>query len=278
MKKILFVFVALLAVFLASCKGGPSKYAAKSVIVYYSQTGNSEKLVPLIQRKVWADMIPLTVKTAYPTDYPAMIQAVKAEIENNQNPVLHQGSFNLAAYDTVYLVYPIWFGTFARPIRTFLDSNDLSGKVVIPFCTYGSGGLQASIRDIQAMEPKASVLPGYGIAKKRLEAGAAEAEVEEFFERMGDTREKKPVVGGFTEFRPLYADDSLLFAQVMADYSYLKISPKSVATQVVAGTNYKFAVEMTEPDNNVVEAIVNVFKPLPGRGDPQMISVDKQVK
>lgn len=277
MKKISFVLFIFLTAFFVGCKDS-SEFAARSVIVSYSQTGNSEKLVPLIQRRGWTDLITLTVKSAYPTDYAAMVQTVKAEIESNQNPVLQQGKFDLAAYDTVYLVYPIWFGTFARPIRTFLDSNDLSGKVIIPFCTYGSGGLEASVRDIKSMEPHATVLDGYGIAKKRLEAGAAESEVNAFFEKMGDTRENKPVVGGYTEFRPLYADDSLLFAQVMADYSYLKVSPKNVATQVVAGMNYKFAVEMTEPNGNMVEAIVSVFKPLPGQGEPQMISVEKLAK
>ena len=280
MKKILILLILSLMTFLVGCdkERSRSKYAAKAVVVSYSQTGTSEKLVPLILKEVWADEIRLSAKTAYPTDYAATVQMVKSEIEENRNPELHQGKFNLAVYDTVYLVYPIWFGTFARPIRTFLDSNDLSGKVIIPFCTYGSGGLQASVRDIKSMEPGATVLPGYGISKKRMEAGAADDEVMVYFEKMRDTRENLPKVGGFTDFRPLFADDSLLFNQVMADYSYLKMVPKSVATQVVAGTNYKFIVEMTEPSGNVVDAEVNVFKPLPGRGEPQMMSVEKQAK
>lgn len=274
MRKILFAFVAVLLVVFVGCKGS-SKYAAKAVIVSYSQSGNTDKLIPLIQRQVWADVISLKVKSPYPTDYAALVATVRNEIESGTNPQLQQGKFDLDRYDTVYLAYPIWFGTFARPIRTFLDSNDLSGKVIIPFCTYGSGGLEQSVRDIKGMERGATVLDGYGISQKRLKAGYADVEIQEFFERMNDTREGRSEKTDYTDFRTLYADDSLLFKQAMEDYAYLKMTPKSVATQVTETNKYKFVVDMTEPNGITVEAYVNIVKPKLEGGDVQMISVEK---
>ena len=55
----------------------------------------------------------------------AHVPAISGEIEN------------IDEYDTIFLGYPIWWGTMPRIINTFLDTYDLSGKTIMPFCTSG---------------------------------------------------------------------------------------------------------------------------------------------
>ena len=109
--------------------------ASKSLVVYYSQTGATKKLAEIFQKAKNADVFEITMVTPYPSTYDSTIAAVGAQRESKQWPALVNAKADIAKYDTVYLGYPIMFGSFAPPVYTFLDSNDLSGKVVVPFCT-----------------------------------------------------------------------------------------------------------------------------------------------
>ena len=67
---------------------------------------------------------------------------------------------DLSQYGTIYLGYPIWWGTAPRIINTFLDSYDLTGKTIRPFCTSGSSGIETSVADIRAAAPEVNVTAG----------------------------------------------------------------------------------------------------------------------
>ena len=71
---------------------------------------------------------------------------------------------DLSQYGTIYLGYPIWQGTAPRIINTFLDSYDLTGKTIRPFCTSGSSGIETSVADIRAAAPEVNVTAGLHIA------------------------------------------------------------------------------------------------------------------
>jgi hypothetical protein len=204
---------------------------------------------------------------------------VGAQRESKQWPALVSAKADLAKYDTVYLGYPIMFGSFAPPVYTFLDSNDLSGKVVVPFCTYGSGGRKASAAELKTLEPNANVTLAYGISNKRITAenGAevATKEVEGFFADLATGKTDEMLMGGFTDQRALTAEDSAVFATATKDYAYLKLAPLSVATQVVAGTNYLFVCTTSGFNRPPTETMVKIFKPLPGRGEPELIVMEK---
>ena len=226
-----------------------------------------------------ADAVELKLVTAYPSTYDSTIDAVKVQRESKQWPALENAKPELAKYDTVYLGYPIMFGSFAPPIYTFLDSNDLDGKVVVPFCTYGSGGRKASAAELKTLEPNANVTLAYGISNKRITAengdSVARAEVETFVANLETGKTDEMLLGGFSEQRPLTAEDSAAFAEATKDYAYLGLKPLSVATQVVAGTNYLFVCEMKAFGGPATQTNVKIFKPLPGRGAAELIVVEK---
>ena len=252
---------------------------SKSVVVYFSQNGATKKLAEIFQKAKSADAVELKLVTAYPSTYDSTIAAVKAQRDAKQWPVLENAKVELDKYDTVYLGYPIMFGSFAPPIYTFLDSNDLSGKVVVPFCTYGSGGRKASAAELKTLEPNANVTLAYGISNKRVTAenGAevAAKEVEGFFADLETGKTDEMLMGGFSEQRPLAAEDSAVFVEATKDYAYLGLKPLSVSTQIVAGTNYLFVCEMNAFGGPAVQTNVKIFKPLPDRGAAELIVVEK---
>ena len=253
--------------------------SSKSLVVYYSQTGATKKLAEIFQKAKNADVFEIATVTPYPSTYDSTIAAVGAQRESKQWPALVNAKADLAKYDTVYLGYPIMFGSFAPPVYTFLDSNDLSGKVVVPFCTYGSGGRKASAAELKTLEPNANVTLAYGISNKRITAenGAdvATKEVEGFFADLATGKTDEMLMGGFTDQRALTAEDSAVFAAATKDYAYLKLAPLSVATQVVAGTNYLFVCTTSGFNRPPTETLVKIFKPLPGRGEPELIVMEK---
>ncbi|SOE79251.1 Flavodoxin [Fibrobacter sp. UWT3] len=253
--------------------------SSKSLVVYYSQTGATKKLAEIFQKAKSADMFEIATVTPYPSTYDSTIAAVGAQRESKQWPALVNAKADLAKYDTVYLGYPIMFGSFAPPVYTFLDSNDLSGKVVVPFCTYGSGGRKASAAELKTLEPNANVTLAYGISNKRITAenGAevATKEVEGFFADLATGKTDEMLMGGFTDQRALTAEDSAVFAAATKDYAYLKLAPLSVATQVVAGMNYLFVCTTSGFNRPPTETMVKIFKPLPGRGEPELIVMEK---
>lgn len=251
----------------------------KSVIVYFSQTGTTKKLAGALKQAVNADEIELKLVNAYPSTYDSTIAMVGAQRESKQWPELSNAKLDLAKYDTVYLGYPIMFGSFAPPIYTFLDSNDLSGKVVVPFCTYGSGGRKASAGELKELEPNANVTLAMGVSNKRMTKdegdSIAKAEVETFLANLAAGKTDEMLMGGFSEQRPLTAEDSAVFDAATKDYGYLQLKPLSVSTQVVAGTNYLFLCTMSGFNRPPTETMVKIFKPLPGRGEPELIVVEK---
>ena len=253
--------------------------ASKSLVVYYSQTGATKKLAEIFQKAKNADVFEIAMVTPYPSTYDSTIAAVGAQRESKQWPALVNAKADIAKYDTVYLGYPIMFGSFAPPVYTFLDSNDLSGKVVVPFCTYGSGGRKASAAELKTLEPNANVTLAYGISNKRITAEnggeVAAKEVEGFFADLAAGKTDEMLMGGYSDQRPLTAEDSVVFAAATKDYAYLKLAPLSVATQVVAGTNYLFVCTTSGFNRPPTETMVKIFRPLPGRGEPELIVMEK---
>ena len=259
----------------------PAESAApsKSLVVFYSQNGATKTVAGIFQKERNADVFEISLVQPSPSTYDSTVAAVRVQRESKQWPALANPKADLAKYDTVFLGYPIMFGTFAPPIYSFLDSNDLSGKVVVPFCTYGSGGRKASAAELKTLEPGANVTLAYGISNKRISAEGADsvvsAEVEAFFANLAEGKTEEMLMGGYSEQRPLTAEDSAVFAAATKDYGYLSLRPLSVSTQVVAGTNFLFTCEMKAFGGPATETNVKIFRPLPGRGEPELIVVEK---
>ncbi len=74
--------------------------------------------------------------------------------DENSRPALGGEELDLKDYDVVFLGYPIWWNLCPRPVNTFLEKYDFSGKAVIPFATSGSSSITNSVKLFKKLYPK----------------------------------------------------------------------------------------------------------------------------
>lgn len=142
----------------------PTEEAAKMLVVYFSVTGNTKAVAEEITRLTGADLYEIVPAVPY-TDEDLNYNNNECRANQEMNdafarPAIGSEAMDVSSYDTVFIGYPIWWGTMPRIINTFLDTFDLSGKTVLPFCTSGSSGITQSVSDIRAAEPDADVRDG----------------------------------------------------------------------------------------------------------------------
>ena len=93
---------------------------------------------------------------------------------------------DLSQYDTIILGYPIWWGQAPQILYTFVESVDLSGKTVIPFCTSGSSGAGSSATNLQKQASEGSVW----LNTKRISNGSNAEEIRAWAESLGLGKEE----------------------------------------------------------------------------------------
>jgi flavodoxin len=152
--------IALLFTTNTNTKAQTSLAGKKIVVAYYSHSGNTREMAALIANATGGDIFEIVPAKSYPSDYNAVVEQAKKEINENYRPPLKGKLENIADYDVIFIGSPNWWSTIAPPIATFLSQHDLSGKTVIPFCTHGSGGQANLFKDIAKLCPDATVLAG----------------------------------------------------------------------------------------------------------------------
>ncbi|MBR1756089.1 MAG: NAD(P)H-dependent oxidoreductase [Alphaproteobacteria bacterium] len=120
---------------------------AKTLVTYFTLTGNTEKAAKIIAEKTGADLYQIELVTPYPSEYKEQTKLAKEELNSGYLPPIKPLPENMAEYDVVFVGSPVWWGTMSTPVRTFLSSGVLKGKTVIPFVTHGGGGADNSFTD-----------------------------------------------------------------------------------------------------------------------------------
>lgn len=241
--------VTLTAVSCGSKKETPKEEDPKMLVLYYSQTGNTKAVAEEIANKLGADIEEITMEDPYDPDFQATIDRCLKEREQDILPTIHPVKADLANYDVIFLGYPVWFGTYAPPVITFLNGADLSGKKIVPFCTFGSGGLESSVKDLVTAEPNAEVIPGYGVRAARLDA--MPKEVDNFLKASGFLEGEYTQLAEFPEQHEVSADEAAIFDAAVDGYPMIHAKAKTVATRTLPdGTEYLFtAVDLPREDN-----------------------------
>jgi flavodoxin len=150
---------------LASLSAGSSAANTRSrtLVAFFSRSGNTRVVAGLIQRALGADLFEIRPATPYPEDYLEQVKQATQERDRGFEPPLAARVSNIAGYDTLYLGFPIWGETAPSIIRTFLKTHDLSGKTVIPFITHGGYGLGSSQDVLRSHAPKAKLERGFSM-------------------------------------------------------------------------------------------------------------------
>lgn len=248
MKTLKLMMLAALAMMVVASCSHKSEKASKVLVLYYSQTSNTKTVAQEIATRLNADIEEIALVEPYDTAFQATIDRCKADREKGILPEIKPLKSNVADYDWIFIGYPIWFGTYAPPIASLLEKVDLSDKKVVPFCTFGSGGLESSVKDLTKAEPNAMILPGYGVRAARMDA--MPKEVEDFLARNFFADGKFDMPEPFPEQHPVSADEAAIFDAAVDGYPMLNAKAKTVASRTVLdATEYLFTA-MDMPREN----------------------------
>jgi flavodoxin len=242
-------FAALSTAVLTAVSCGPKKADAPKVLVlYYSQTATTKTVAKEIANRLDADIEEIVPVKPYDGTYEETIARGVEERSQGIHPEIQPLKSDLSAYDVVFLGYPIWFGTFAPPVGTFLEQADLSGKKVVPFCTFGSGGLVSSVRDLKEKQPDAEVLPGYGVRQARIDA--VPGEIDRFLKANGFLEGEYTPLEEFPKAHEATEEEAAVFDAAVGDYPMIHAKAKAVSSRSIpGGVEYLFtAVDIPRED------------------------------
>lgn len=122
----------------------------KTLVVYYSASGNTERVAKDIAEAAGADLfeiVPTEVYTSEDLNWTNSDSRVSREHDDESLrdvPLTTTEVPDWDSYDTVFIGYPIWWGIAAWPVDAFVKNNDFTGKTVIPFATSSSSGMGQS--------------------------------------------------------------------------------------------------------------------------------------
>ncbi len=150
----------------------------KVLIAYFSATNNTEGIANHLDAILDADLYEITPETPYSAadlDYNADCRANREQNDASARPAISGSVENVEQYDVIFLGYPIWWGQAPKIISTFLESYNLSGKTIVPFCTSGSSGIGSSATNLHALTSGATWMDG-----QRFSGGASRSTVEDW--------------------------------------------------------------------------------------------------
>ena len=126
------------------------------LVLYCSRTSNTQRVAQQIQTRLDCDILEVEPQTPYDTNYNAMLNRAQEElaaIRQGIYPAINTSVENFDDYDIVFIGYPIWHGSMATPMQTFLHTHasKLAGKRVALFATSGSSDILSSVSEAQTL-------------------------------------------------------------------------------------------------------------------------------
>ena len=185
MRKIIALILALgLVVTLTACSGkAPEVISSDRILVaYFSASGNTQRVAENLADLLGADIYEIVPEEPYiEADLESTSSYSRPAREQNDaasRPAISGAVENMGDYSAVFLGYPIWWGEAPMIMRTFLESYDFSGKIIVPFCTSANSGLGSSAVNLHGA---ASGSPEW-LDGTRFPSGAARQAVVEWLE------------------------------------------------------------------------------------------------
>lgn len=158
----------------------------KTLVVYYSASGNTKDVAEKIAKITEADLFEIEPVEPYTdddldwTDDDSRVSREHDDESLRDMELVSTTVDNWDSYDTVYIGYPIWWGIAAWPVDGFVEANDFTGKTVIPFCTSSSSDLGESGKLLAEAAGTGTWLEG-----QRFSSSASEETVQAWIEGLG---------------------------------------------------------------------------------------------
>lgn len=150
----------------------------KTLVVYFSASGNTKAVAETIATTAEAELYELLPVEPY-TDADLNWRNADSRVNAEHNDPAHRTAIagelpDLAAYDTIFLGYPLWWREAPSIVWNWMENADLSGKTMIPFCTSMSDGIAGSVETLRGMAPSANWLDGMRFGETLNEAAVTD--------------------------------------------------------------------------------------------------------
>ncbi len=265
MKKLnLLLMLALLIIIGVACKSSKTESEnpaeGKTLVLYYSQTGATKAVAEEIQQLLGCDIDSIIAVKPYDGDFDQTIARFMQESKDSVKAELKPLNVNLDDYDTIFLGFPIWFGTYALPMASFISDNSLNGKTIVTFATFGSGGIEKATLDAAVALPAADVKEGYGVRNARV--AKAPAEIKRFLIENNYIDGEIEALPEFSEPTDVSEETAEIFHAACDNYQFPLGNPVSVSSRhTPEGIEYEFGVKSTSQDGSESNSIIYVIAP-----------------
>ena len=158
----------------------------KTLVVYYSASGNTKDVAEKIAKITEADLFEIEPVEPYTdddldwTDDDSRVSREHDDESLRDVELVSTTVDNWDSYDTVYIGYPIWWGIAAWSVDNFVKENDFTGKTVIPFCTAATSGIGDSGNLLEEMTGTGDWKEG-----ERFHGGASESDISSWIDSLG---------------------------------------------------------------------------------------------
>ena len=137
---------------------------SKTLVAYFSASGVTKRTAENLAAAAEADLYEIRPAVPYTSaDLNWMDKSSRSTIESkarSSRPELADKDADIAAYDRIFVGFPIWWYTAPAIIKTFLESYDFSGKTIVLFATSGGSGLGKTAKDLEESCPGAVIREG----------------------------------------------------------------------------------------------------------------------
>ncbi len=133
----------------------------RALVAWFSRSGNTRVIAGQIARSLEADRFEIVPANPYPDDYFETVDQARQERDRGFEPPLATTADGVAAYEVLYLGFPIWGGTAPPIVRSFLAGHDLAGKTIVPFITHGGFGTGDSLSVVADHAADARLVDGF---------------------------------------------------------------------------------------------------------------------
>lgn len=154
-----------------------------TAVVYFSATGTTKEVAGAIAEVLGTEAVEIVPQEEYSSDdldyNNDNCRANKEMNDDSSRLAIKKDLSVVKECDTVYVGYPIWWGTAPRIIQTFFETYDFSGKTVYLFCTSGGSGIEQSVHDLQEKYKDVNIVSG-----KRFSGGVSREEIREWLDKL----------------------------------------------------------------------------------------------
>lgn len=142
----------------------PTEKTMKTLVTYFSASGVTKGVAEKLAAAAAADLREIQPEEAYTEadlDWHNKKSRSSVEMQDSTSrPDIVPMDVNVADYDVIYVGFPIWWYTCPTIINTFMESQDFTGKTVIPFATSGGSTIDKACEDLKKAYPNVNWKPG----------------------------------------------------------------------------------------------------------------------